>query len=123
MKRSRKIIDRINKLNGVDEYADIGDYINKGPGANKSKKGGSKRKKLFGYNATAILRWMGKDEWTMEDAKKACKALGLDVADGTITAQLAAGRKGTRGEPAPLTKKQISELYDAVDGDLKPINR
>lgn len=78
---------------------------------------GGKRYNLWGFPITAVLRWMGKNEWKMEHAKRALHGLGItDVADPTYSAQLRAGKKGERGEPAKLTPEQIAELRKHADG-------
>lgn len=65
---------------------------------------------LFGHSVTAVIRLMGKQDWEFGEVKHALKAKGIQVADATIRAQLLAGRKGTRGEPATLEAKEIKEL-------------
>lgn len=72
------------------------------------------RQSLFGFPVTHVLRWMGKDDWTMQEATVAMQRLGMDVAKATISAQLLAGRKGQRGEPANLTQDQIKQLYSTI---------
>lgn len=72
-----------------------------------------KRQTLEGFALTAVLRTLGRDGWKFDEAKVALKALGLTPADGTIRAQLLAGRQGTRGEPANLSKATILKLEKA----------
>ena len=69
---------------------------------------------LFDQPITAVLRWMGKDRWKREDVDKVMKHYNIPVANGTIIAQLAAGKNGTRGDPAKLTDKQVEELYSVI---------
>lgn len=69
-----------------------------------------KRAELYGHSITAVLRWMGKEKWSFEDAKAAMLRKGIQLADATFRAQLLAGRKGERGEPANLTKEQEADL-------------
>lgn len=59
---------------------------------------------------TAIVRWMGKEGFDFKQAKAALQNAGITVADATIKAQLAAGKKGLRGDPADLTPEQVSFL-------------
>ncbi len=69
---------------------------------------------LFGFPVTAVLRWMGKEGWTFHDARKVLDAYDLqEVADGTIRTQLGCGKRGERGEPAPLTPEQVKQLEEA----------
>lgn len=76
------------------------------------KKSEGKRTKIFGYPATAIVRWMGKRGWNFKQAQKVLGKLGVDIAPNTIKIQLRAGSVGdkSRGEPATLEKSQRIEL-------------
>jgi hypothetical protein len=66
---------------------------------------------VFGYPATAVIRWMGKNEWTFSESRAALNGLGnVEVSDATIRTQLRAGRKGERGPAAPLTDAEAQEL-------------
>jgi SPP1 gp7 family putative phage head morphogenesis protein len=65
---------------------------------------------LWGHQPTAVLRWMGQDGWSAEDAQRAMQASGVEVSLPTIKTQLGAGRTGQRGDPAKLTNDQIIEL-------------
>jgi hypothetical protein len=80
----------------------------------EGKKGG-KKYRIWGHPVTAVLRWMGGDAWTFDDARTALKLLGVpDVGDNTVKAQLLAGRKGGdcdgRGPAAPLSMDQQNTL-------------
>lgn len=72
------------------------------------------RTSLYGYPITAVIRWMGTDCWDFEEARAAFKALNIPVADATIRAQLRAGERGERGNPAPINSLQAKELYNAA---------
>lgn len=74
-----------------------------------------KRKQIYGQPATALIRWMGAHKWPYAKAKTACENLCLDVADGTIRAQLSAGSKGKRGAPATLSDNQVTEVTTASE--------
>ena len=75
--------------------------------------------KIFGYNVTAVIRWMGADAWTEEDTRLALNLLGLkEVSSNTIKAQLRAGRDGSN-ELASLTPDQ-DERLNAVIVKAKP---
>jgi hypothetical protein len=78
--------------------------------------GGGKRYDLFGHPVTGVLRWMGKQGWKFAQARAALDKLGIDCADGTLTAQLGAGAKGKRGDPSPVTPEQAAKLTAAAGG-------
>ncbi len=74
---------------------------------------------IFGWSVTAVLRWMGKAKWSSKQARKVLNAHGCaDISDATISAQLPAGRKGLRGDPAKLTPEQAAQLEAARDGEV-----
>lgn len=78
---------------------------------------GKARISLFGHPVTAVLRWLGANDWKVDDVKKVLGELGLEVADSTIAIQLRAGKVGdqSRGEPAPITEAQANELLDLLE--------
>lgn len=71
---------------------------------------------LFGYPVTAVLRWMGANGWSVTDAATALANLNIEVALATIRCQVAAGKKGQRGEPAAISPAQAQELNRALKG-------
>lgn len=74
-----------------------------------------RRQKIMGYPVTAVLRWMGANKWDEEEALAALTSFGVyDISDITIRLQLTAGRKGERGDPAPITKSQAKTLRQAA---------
>lgn len=77
------------------------------------QEGEGKRDLFFGHPATSVIRWMGKEGWSFEDAQKVLAHHNISVAGGTIRTQLLCGRKGMRGDPAKLSKAQIAELNEA----------
>jgi len=78
------------------------------------KEGEGKRDLFFGHPVTSVIRWMGANGLSFEEAEKSLKHHGISVAAGTIRTQLLCGRKGTRGEPASLSKAQIKEVLAAA---------
>lgn len=68
------------------------------------------RLSLFGHSVTAVIRWMGKAGWGFDKAKAAIAAQSISIADATIRAQLLAGKKGERGDPAALGEAEIKQL-------------
>lgn len=82
------------------------------------EKKGAKKSKIFGFNTTAVIRWMGADAWTTEDAMKALTILGLGhVTDSTVKAQLSDGRTGGSnfGPAAPLSPSQADLLNKLIE--------
>ena len=69
---------------------------------------------VFGHPVTAVIRWMGKENWTTDEARKALDGLGVSTAEATIKTQLGAGRSGKRGEPANLSREQVDALTKAA---------
>ncbi len=82
---------------------------------------GSTRAFIFGHPVTAVIRWMGKAGWKQAEAKAVvADILGEgEIADGTVAAQLGAGRNGQRGDPANLTEEQVEQLNDKVEAIRK----
>jgi len=78
------------------------------------KKNGKVKATLFGLPFTAILRWMGKQEWDESDARKVMSHYKIKLAESTVNAHLVAGQNGTRGEPAKLTLEQQEELLGVI---------
>jgi serine/threonine protein kinase len=70
---------------------------------------------LLGFPVTAVLRWMGKQGWTKEEALKALAYFKIDCSPLTVAAQISGGAKGRRGDPAPITAEQARELDKAAD--------
>lgn len=65
---------------------------------------------VFGFPATAVVRWMGANGWGLDRALSTLGRLGVPLAEPTVRTQLAAGAKGDRGGPAPLDPCQVKEL-------------
>ena len=63
-------------------------------------------KLVFGHKLTSVIRWMGKEGWKFDEARKAMDGLEIAVADATIRCQLTAGKNGKRGNPAALSPAQ-----------------
>jgi hypothetical protein len=78
------------------------------------QEGEGKRDLFFGHPVTSVIRWMGKQAWSFDDAQKALTHHNISVAAGTIRTQLLCGRKGMRGVPAKLSKEQIADLNKIV---------
>lgn len=81
------------------------------------EKNGTKYK-VFGLPVTNIIRWMGADAWTEEDARTVLDLLGLqDVKRNTIVAQLRDGRNGGKvyGDIPKLTGDQADQLNKVIE--------
>lgn len=75
----------------------------------------TKRKKIWGINISAILRCMGKEGFSFEEAKIVMKYFEVDVEESTIRGQLWCGtRRGKYGEIPELQDWQLNELYAAL---------
>ncbi len=77
-------------------------------------KNGGRRYDLFGHPVTAVLRWMGSQDWTADEAYAVVTAFGIECSESTAKIQVRAGAKKdtSRGEPAKLTAAQVKELED-----------
>lgn len=80
----------------------------------------NKRKKLWGYPPTAILRWMGNEGWKFREACRALLSLDIDVSPSTIRVQLNAGAKPGAKKIPELTEEQSDKLYDAEEAARDP---
>jgi hypothetical protein len=69
---------------------------------------------IFGFAATAVLRWMGHTGWTFSDTKIVLEKLDVGLSDATIRTQLGAGKTGQRGTPATLSDEQKKQLLSYV---------
>ena len=92
------------KTEGVGELG--GDVPN--PVGTEPATGG--RYSLYGHPATAVLRWMGKEGLTVEQAERLLQSHGLGVSGTTVRIQIRAGKTGDRGDPAALTHEQRKDL-------------
>ena len=110
LQRAKKIADQRSETNDPeeDQIVPTGD-TKKNPQSSRTPK----HTELFGYSITAVIRWMGKNGWKLEEARKALGRLEIHCADATVKTQLSAGSQGTRGEPAPLTSDEIQTLDEA----------
>lgn len=91
-----------------------------GPAATK---GVGPRYRILGYDACAVIRWMGKHSWTFREAAPVVARFPgcLELAQNTVRCQLSGGRDGSRGEPAALTGAETDLLNRMkTDPDLLP---
>lgn len=66
-----------------------------------------------GFAPTAVIRWMGKEGWSLEHSMAAIAGVGIHLADATFKIQWKAGQKGERGEPAAITPALAKKLKAA----------
>jgi len=78
-----------------------------------------KRKRIFGFPITSVVRWMGKEGWTLDEARIAIRTLNCDITDSTLRTQLTAGKNGKRGEPAKLSISETEELYSTLEEEAE----
>lgn len=79
------------------------------------KTGKAMKYQVFGkYGGCEVLRWMGKQGFNLEQAKKALEIVSSPLpSEVTIKAALQQGRAGKRGAPAPLTTEEAQQLLAA----------
>jgi len=68
---------------------------------------------LFGFNVKKVLRFMGADAWTFDEALTALQRLGMAVSYEVIKEQLENGMKGIKTDPNLLEPDDVEELYIA----------
>jgi hypothetical protein len=74
---------------------------------------GRRRNKLWGIPVSAIIRFMGKEDFEFDEAKKSLAHLGIQVEDTTIRGQLWCGtQRGKYGKVAHLEDWQIEKLFE-----------
>jgi hypothetical protein len=64
---------------------------------------------VFGFAPTKIIRWMGIQNWTWQEAKHVLTSFGVMVQDTTVKGQMWVGAAG-RDKPAELNDKQVADL-------------
>lgn len=86
-----------------------------------NRKGGSGKRAatILGYSATSVVRWLGREGVSFAEAKVIVDTYCGEstLADATLRAQLFAGRKGQRGDVAPITEEQALELGKTMLND------
>lgn len=87
----------------------------KGPGGKKLPPVAAPQ--LWGHQPTAVIRWMGQEGWTWQEAQQVLAKKGLQVPEGTIKTQLSQG-KSFKKPPAALTEPQIADLKALRQGLL-----
>lgn len=65
---------------------------------------------VLGFAVTAVIRALGKHGVTKAQVVAIMAAKKVEVSPTTVQIQVCAGKAGTRGEPAKLTKEQFAEL-------------
>ena len=65
---------------------------------------------VMGFAVTSVMRRLGKEGCSTAHVIAILKANKITPSPATASIQVSAGKKGERGEPAPLTKEQVAEL-------------
>jgi hypothetical protein len=71
------------------------------------------RSKIMGYAITPLIRWMGADSWTADQARKVIDHFDAsDYTSGSLKATIKEGATGNTkwGTPAEVTQAQAEEL-------------
>lgn len=82
--------------------------------------GGTDKKRMwwvFGKPLSAVIRWMGSEGWTREDAERALRLMGVVSSPDTVRSQLDDARPWgdhKRGPAAELTAEQKAALNRLV---------
>lgn len=114
MELSEKIRERIDKINNWNKPKPEPRKQSNDSVPLRLPKGDGKRSNIYGFPVTAVIRWMGANEWTYKEALKCLTVLNIPIAESTIRIQLNAGKTGARGEPAALTDSQGNELRQSA---------
>jgi SPP1 gp7 family putative phage head morphogenesis protein len=62
------------------------------------------------HSKTAVVRWLGQQNWDADEVIQLLQRSGIDLADSTVKIQVRAGANGTRGAVASLTDEQAALL-------------
>lgn len=65
---------------------------------------------VLGFSATAILLWLGRQQYGIDDARKVMAHYGAKPSETTFRVYLTAGRTGRRAEPPALNDEQAAEI-------------
>lgn len=76
--------------------------------------------KLWNLTTSSVVRWMGKQGWSADEAKKALDQLGVPMSRNTIMGRLSEGRSG-KGV-ADLKPDQVGALTAARSGTPPPVD-
>jgi predicted Zn finger-like uncharacterized protein len=76
----------------------------------KAGTGKAPRYYVLGHSVVSVLRWMGKQGWTVEEAWTALRHYGVEPSDACVRMSIRQGKTGSRGTPAELTPEEEVEL-------------
>lgn len=65
---------------------------------------------LWGLQPTGVMRWMGSQGWSLQEAEKVLTEKGISFSPNTLKTQLRWGKVGHELKPAALTVDQAAEL-------------
>lgn len=66
------------------------------------------------HSNTAIIRYFGKEGFSVKQAQDYFAQHGAKIADSTLKIQLAAGKNGTRGAPANISKEERAHIEATI---------
>jgi hypothetical protein len=76
----------------------------------------------MGHSPTSLIRWMGKDGWTAEQARRVLDHFGVPYTESQLRAVIKEGATGTMkwGPPADVSDAEAGELRRLRDAVLPP---
>lgn len=78
------------------------------------RKPGEVRKALFGHPPTRVVMWMGKNGYSPAQAAAVLAHYEIQSTTASIATFIRSGKKGDRGEVAPVTTEQADEIAAVV---------
>ena len=77
---------------------------------------GVKRVCWYGHSGFSVARWCGAQGWSREETIKVFECFEIRLGRSAILGGVYAGKSGTRGQPANLTRDQVAQMEDARNG-------
>ena len=73
------------------------------------------RPRLFGHSVSGFFRWMGAEDYTLDDARVLLSHMDMEVNPSTVSTSMSDGRGGLGSPPPELTDEEIQEVEAALD--------
>ena len=86
--------------------------VNMLPEHERGRKGTRMGELIFGYSHSNIVVWMGRNNYTAEEAIRVMNKLGSNMKDTSIQSTLSTGKTGRAGQTIELNKEQIALLEE-----------